>query len=98
MVHGLPLAPEPVNSPRIHTIKERDDYWLETLQPWMDHWAALAQYAVMLLGCPAASMISEYAFSAVGGFVTDRRVHLSMDTVDWLLICGNEPVFTETFD
>ena len=37
-----------------------------------------------LLACPASSVLSERAFSAAGGFVTDHRARLSTDSVDRL--------------
>uniref|UniRef100_A0A8C5M377 BED-type domain-containing protein n=1 Tax=Leptobrachium leishanense TaxID=445787 RepID=A0A8C5M377_9ANUR len=55
-------------------------YWVLRL----DHWAELSQYAMQLLGCPSSSVLSERTFSAVGGFVTDKRVCLSTDSVDRL--------------
>lgn len=49
------------------------DYWVTR----MDHWQELSQYAT--------GMPSERAFSALGSFVTDKRVRLSTDTVDRLI-------------
>ncbi|KAM5170527.1 zinc finger BED domain-containing protein 6-like [Mantella aurantiaca] len=49
-----------------------------------DHWPQLAQYALELLACPAASVLSERSFSAAGGFVMDSRVWLSTDSVNRL--------------
>ncbi|XP_068089614.1 zinc finger BED domain-containing protein 4-like [Hyperolius riggenbachi] len=57
----------------------------------MEYWAArldtcpeLAQYALELLSCPPSSVISERAFSAAGGVVTDKRSRLSTDSVNAL--------------
>uniref|UniRef100_A0A8C5LUH2 HAT C-terminal dimerisation domain-containing protein n=1 Tax=Leptobrachium leishanense TaxID=445787 RepID=A0A8C5LUH2_9ANUR len=55
-------------------------YWVLRL----DHWPELSQYAMQLLGCPSSSVLSERTFSAAGGFVTDKRVRLSTDSVDRL--------------
>uniref|UniRef100_A0A8C5QZ76 HAT C-terminal dimerisation domain-containing protein n=1 Tax=Leptobrachium leishanense TaxID=445787 RepID=A0A8C5QZ76_9ANUR len=55
-------------------------YWVLRL----DHWPEFSQYAMQLLGCPSSSMLSERTFSAAGGFVTDKRVHLSTDSLDRL--------------
>uniref|UniRef100_A0A8C5MMB6 BED-type domain-containing protein n=1 Tax=Leptobrachium leishanense TaxID=445787 RepID=A0A8C5MMB6_9ANUR len=55
-------------------------YWVLRL----DHWPELSQYAMQLLGCPSSSVLSERMFSAAGGFVTDKRVRLSTDSVDRL--------------
>uniref|UniRef100_A0A8C5MAC7 BED-type domain-containing protein n=1 Tax=Leptobrachium leishanense TaxID=445787 RepID=A0A8C5MAC7_9ANUR len=55
-------------------------YWVLRL----DHWPEFSQYAMQLLGCPSSSVLSERMFSAAGGFVTDKRVHLSTDSVDRL--------------
>ena len=55
-------------------------HWVKRI----DHWPELAQYAIELLGCPASSMLSEWIFSAAGGFVTDKSTRLSTDSVDRL--------------
>uniref|UniRef100_A0A8C5QAH9 BED-type domain-containing protein n=1 Tax=Leptobrachium leishanense TaxID=445787 RepID=A0A8C5QAH9_9ANUR len=55
-------------------------YWVLRLYNWPE----LSQYAMQLLGCPSSSVLSERTFSAAGGFVTDKRVRLSTDCVDWL--------------
>uniref|UniRef100_A0A8C5MHN7 BED-type domain-containing protein n=1 Tax=Leptobrachium leishanense TaxID=445787 RepID=A0A8C5MHN7_9ANUR len=55
-------------------------YWVLRL----DHWPELSQYAMQLLGCPSSSVFSERTFSVAGGFVTDKRVRLSTDSVDRL--------------
>uniref|UniRef100_A0A8C5MBG2 Uncharacterized protein n=1 Tax=Leptobrachium leishanense TaxID=445787 RepID=A0A8C5MBG2_9ANUR len=55
-------------------------YWVLRL----DHWPEFSQYAMQLLGCPSSSVPSERTFSAAGGFVTDKRVRLSTDSVDRL--------------
>uniref|UniRef100_A0A8C5MB93 BED-type domain-containing protein n=1 Tax=Leptobrachium leishanense TaxID=445787 RepID=A0A8C5MB93_9ANUR len=55
-------------------------YWVLRL----DHWPEFSQYAMQLLGCPSSSVLSERTFSAAGGFVTDKRVRLSTDSVDRL--------------
>uniref|UniRef100_A0A8C5QL81 BED-type domain-containing protein n=1 Tax=Leptobrachium leishanense TaxID=445787 RepID=A0A8C5QL81_9ANUR len=63
-------------------------YWVLRL----DHWPELSQYDMQLLGCPSSSVLSERTFSAAGGFVTDKRVCLSTDSVDRLTFIENESV------
>uniref|UniRef100_A0A8C5MP71 HAT C-terminal dimerisation domain-containing protein n=1 Tax=Leptobrachium leishanense TaxID=445787 RepID=A0A8C5MP71_9ANUR len=55
-------------------------YWVLRL----DHWPELSQCAMQLLGCPSSSVLSDRTFSVAGGFVTDKRVRLSTDSVDRL--------------
>ncbi|XP_077321726.1 zinc finger BED domain-containing protein 6-like isoform X1 [Lithobates pipiens] len=62
------------------TVDDPLGYWVMRI----DHWPELAQYAIELLGCPASSRLSEWAFSAAGGFVINKRGHLSTDSVDRL--------------
>ena len=37
----------------------------------LDMWHELALYALKVLACPAASVLSERVFSAAGGIITD---------------------------
>ncbi|XP_077111455.1 zinc finger BED domain-containing protein 6-like isoform X1 [Ranitomeya variabilis] len=55
-------------------------FWVSKL----DTWPELSQYALEVLACPAASVLSERVFSAAGGVLTDRRMRLSSDNVDRL--------------
>ena len=69
-------------------------YWVLRL----DHWPELAQYAMELLACPASSVLSERAFSAAGGFVTDHRTRLSTDSVDRLTFIKMNQSWISSFD
>ncbi|VEL25005.1 unnamed protein product [Protopolystoma xenopodis] len=64
-------------------IRPDDDpmhYWVSRL----DQWPELAQYALEVLACPPASVLSERVFSAAGGVVTEKRTRLSTGSVDKL--------------
>ncbi|KAG8551656.1 hypothetical protein GDO81_004203 [Engystomops pustulosus] len=70
-----------------HTIVLNDhtapyNYWVSKL----DMWHELALYALEVLACPAASVLSERVFSAAGGIITDKRTRLSTDSADRLTL------------
>ncbi|KAG8591801.1 hypothetical protein GDO81_000309 [Engystomops pustulosus] len=70
-----------------HTIVLNDHkapyyYWVSKL----DMWHELALYALEVLACPAASVLSERVFSAAGGIITDKRTRLSTDSADRLTL------------
>ncbi|KAM4047913.1 zinc finger BED domain-containing protein 4-like isoform 1-T2 [Anomaloglossus baeobatrachus] len=53
------------------------NFWVSKL----DTWPELALYALEVLACPAASVMSERVFSTAGGVITDRRICLSSANV-----------------
>jgi len=57
-------------------------YWVSKLDTWLE----LSLYALEVLACPAASVLSERVFSAAGGIVTDKRSRLSTDSADRLTL------------
>ncbi|KAM4044406.1 zinc finger BED domain-containing protein 4-like [Anomaloglossus baeobatrachus] len=58
------------------------NFWASKL----DTWPELALYALEVLACPAASVMSKHFFSATGGVITDKRVRLSTDNVGKLTL------------
>ncbi|KAG8542881.1 hypothetical protein GDO81_025918 [Engystomops pustulosus] len=82
-----------------HTIVLNDhtapyNYWVSKL----DMWHELALYALEVLACPAASVLSERVFSAAGGIITDKRTRLSTDSADRLtLIKMNKGWISQNF-
>ncbi|CAJ0952386.1 unnamed protein product [Ranitomeya imitator] len=58
------------------------NYWVSKL----DMWHELALYALEVLACPPASVLSERVFSAAGGIITDKRIHLSTENADRLTL------------
>ncbi|XP_073509759.1 zinc finger BED domain-containing protein 4-like [Phyllobates terribilis] len=56
------------------------NFWVSKL----DTWPELALYALEVLDCPAASVLSEHMFSMIGGVRTDRRIRLSTANLDKL--------------
>ena len=48
----------------------------------MSTWPELAFYALEVLACPVASVLSERVFSTAGGVITDKRSCLSTANVD----------------
>lgn len=44
-----------------------------------------SQYILKLLACPVANVLSEMAFSAADGFVTEGQIHLSPEIVAQLI-------------
>lgn len=46
-----------------------------------DNWLELAQYVLEHLACPAVNVLSERAFSTIGGFVMKNWVSLTPDDV-----------------
>ncbi|KAM3929597.1 ubiquitin carboxyl-terminal hydrolase MINDY-3 isoform 1-T1 [Leptodactylus fuscus] len=57
-------------------------YWVSKLDVWLE----LALYALEILSCPAASVLSERVFTAVGGIITDKRSRLSAESADLLTL------------
>ncbi|KAM4025255.1 uncharacterized protein ACNLHF_025839 [Anomaloglossus baeobatrachus] len=55
-------------------------FWASNLEKWPE----LSTYALEILSCPAASVVSERVFSAAGCVLTDKRTRLSSDNVDRL--------------
>uniref|UniRef100_A0A6I8QLY6 BED-type domain-containing protein n=1 Tax=Xenopus tropicalis TaxID=8364 RepID=A0A6I8QLY6_XENTR len=64
----------------MHTDDDPMNFWVSRL----DQWPELAQYALEVLACPPASVLSERVFSAAGGVVTEKRTRLSTGSVDRL--------------
>ena len=58
------------------------NYWVSKLYMWHE----LALYALEVLTCPAASVLLERVFSAAGGIITDKRIHLSTENADRLTL------------
>ena len=56
------------------------NFWVSKLSTWPE----LACYALEVLSCPAASVLSERVFSTAGGVITDKRSRLSTANVDKL--------------
>lgn len=56
------------------------NFWVSKLSTWPE----LAFYALEVLACPAASVLSERVFSTAGGVITDKRSRLSTANVDKL--------------
>ncbi|XP_075178562.1 zinc finger BED domain-containing protein 6-like [Anomaloglossus baeobatrachus] len=56
------------------------NFWVSKL----DTWPELALYALEVLACPAASVLSERVFSTVGDVITDRPSYLSTANMDKL--------------
>ncbi|XP_069815317.1 zinc finger BED domain-containing protein 6-like [Dendropsophus ebraccatus] len=70
-----------------HTIVLRDpsapfNYWVSKL----DTWHELALYALEVLACPAASVLSERVFNTAGGIITEKRTHLAPENDDRLML------------
>ncbi|KAM4044875.1 zinc finger BED domain-containing protein 6-like isoform 1-T2 [Anomaloglossus baeobatrachus] len=58
------------------------NYWVSKL----DTWHELSLYALEVLACPAASVLSERVFSAVGGIITDKHIRISTENADRLTL------------
>ena len=68
---------------RLHVLTDGSapfNFWVSKLSTWPE----LALYALEVLACPAASVLSERVFSTAGGVITDRHSRLSTANVDKL--------------
>ena len=69
---------------RLHILNDGSaplNFWVSKLGTWPE----LALYALEVLACPAASVLSERVFSTAGGVITDKRSRLSRANVDKLM-------------
>ena len=57
------------------------NFWVSKLGTWPE----FALYALEVLACLAASVLSEHVFSTAGGVITDKRSRLSTANVDKLM-------------
>ncbi|XP_068122102.1 zinc finger BED domain-containing protein 6-like [Hyperolius riggenbachi] len=81
-------------SPDSIEIEDPMEFWVSRF----DHSQELAEFALEVMSCPPSSVLSERAFSAAGGVVTDKRTRLSTKSVD-ILTCikFNESWITEQY-
>ncbi|KAM4032307.1 zinc finger BED domain-containing protein 6-like isoform 2-T2 [Anomaloglossus baeobatrachus] len=71
-------------STHLHEVTDGSDpftFWVSKL----DTWPELALYALEVLACPAASVLTERVFSTAGGVITDRSIGLGTANVNKLM-------------
>ena len=76
---GIVLARGSISTPWWNTAPF--NFWVSKLSTWPE----LALYALEILACPAASVLSELVFSTAGSVITDKRSRLSTANVDKLM-------------
>ena len=65
------------------------NFWVSKLSTWPE----LAFYALEVVACPAASVLSERVFSMAGSVITDKCSRLSTANVDKLTFIKMTPAW-----